>query len=147
MGEWIMGAVETYALSMIMALAVLFSAAFFISDAQKSGQQPNQMQLATLNLTTQYASNMENQTSQIKNSLANANNPGGLGAIDALNLLLQGGAAAATSVIGFLGIGIAMIYDMGTSVGIPAFFLSLGVIGLIIVIIFQVIEALRLGRL
>lgn len=141
-----MGNVSAMMVSVLFVLAVVTMGGLMFTDAMKSSPVADVQNYNTFNQTEQYRTNMENQSATLRQNLESSQT-GDVDALTRLNLLLQGGATAAAAVLGLIGLPIALIFDLGNLLNIPPFLTGLGVVGVTLLFIFQVIEALRTGRL
>ena len=140
------GYVSNLMVAVLYTICLFFSAAFMFTDANKTGGFSGVDMPQTFNTTAAYTSNLENQTNDMSKTLRSSKDISS-DPITQLNLLLQGGAAAATSVLGFAGIAIAIAFDLGSILLIPASFVVLLVVGILLFFVFQVIQAMRSGNL
>ena len=137
---------STYMFVMLIALTVIFTLSLIITDANVTGNYTNIDEFKTLNQTGQFAGNIQNQTEKMK-TLLTKSNQAGADPLTLLNLLLQGGATVVVTATGLIGVGIALIFDFGGVIGIPAFFIGIAATGLMLLVIFQIVEGLRTGRM
>lgn len=141
-----MGNVSAMLVAVLFILAVVSMSGLMFVDAMESSPVANLQEYQTFNQTEQYRANMENQSNSLRQTLQ-AQQEQEVDPLTKLNLLLQGGATAVGAVLGLLGLPIALLFDLGNILGIPAFLTGMAMVGVVLLFVFQVIEALRTGRL
>jgi hypothetical protein len=144
MGEKLMGNISETIVTILVVLGIFVMGAFMFLDANSVSPSASAQQFATFNKTQAYSSNLENQTTVMQGKLAQAENSGS-DPIASLNLFYFGGTTAAVAALGLIGIPLAVVYDIGTVLGIPAIFVALSALGLLILFVFQIIRAIRWG--
>ena len=140
------GYISSLLIVVMVSILLFFGAALMFGDANNSGKFSGVDLPASLNTTSEYASNLQNQTNSISEKLRNSESTS-LDPVALLNLTIAGGASAVTAFMGMIGIALAIAFDMGAFLMIPALAVSLLVIGILFFVAIQVIEGYRMGRI
>jgi len=138
----------------LVVLSITILAAFFVysamfSHAVTEGGWQDVQGYDTFDKTNDYADFMQNQTNQMRDSLQSqsAGKSNDLGQDLIINLLFNSVSTTVMSFFTFIDILITMVFDIGTTAGIPQFFVGLLVILLLFTVIAGLIRAIRIGEI
>lgn len=143
-----MAGIEKYYISIMLIVCFLYGYSLFVNDAIGASGNSSTLSFAGFNHTMKYYSQLNQTTQEFKTKLetTSTTNNGFLG--DLANLLVLAGqsvALAVTSLFTSLQIGVALVGDISGLGFIPTFFLAIGLLAMILFFLLAALRAIRLG--
>jgi len=134
---------------MIGIMCLFFFAFTFFNDANLATGDIYENEFSSFDKIQEYGSYLQNQTDDMQEKITTSTtSPTDANtAAQMLNLITQGASISITGLIGFIDVGISLLYDSMGYLGIPAFYVTMAIVMLVFGLLAAIYHAIRGGEL